>query len=157
MRQILERLDKDEQEIKDLRSQLANRPAAPSAAIASNSPGAQWQQRIEQDETVLTNLNSEISEKNLAEQKAIYPNLQFHGFGDVDYAADNRRPKNVPGNAHGVPYGRALAQYNYLDARSYLKTRPSSRKLRCPPTRTTKWESISSVFTSNIGTMIIST
>ena len=105
VRQILERLDKDEQEIKDLRSQLANRPAAPSAAIASNSPGAQWQQRIEQDETVLTNLNSEISEKNLAEQKAIYPNLQFHGFGDVDYAADNRRPKNVPGNAHGVPYG----------------------------------------------------
>jgi hypothetical protein len=106
VRQILERLDKDEQEIKDLRSQLANRPSAPAPTTnATVSPDAQWQQRIEADETALTNLNSQITERNLAEQKAVYPNLQFHGFGDVDYAADNRKPKSVPGNATGVPYG----------------------------------------------------
>lgn len=106
VRQVLERLARAEQEIKELRQELSNRaPATPTNAPAT--PDARYQQRLEQAESALAGLNSQLAVKDAAEQREKYPSLQFHGFGDVDYAADTRRAPNVPGMASGTPYGVA--------------------------------------------------
>jgi hypothetical protein len=89
VRQVLDRLQKDEAEIQELKAALARQtPAAPAGA---NAPAAEFQQRLATDETALKNLRAELDAKNNSDSAVKYPNLQFHGFGDIDYAADNRR------------------------------------------------------------------
>lgn len=105
VKQILERLEKDEQEIRELRQQLSNRPATPQPTNSLASPDSFMEQRLEKDESILTNLYSQFGAKSASERKQVYPSIQFHGFGDIDYAVDTRRAPNVPGMVAGVPYG----------------------------------------------------
>jgi hypothetical protein len=110
LQQILDRLAKDEAqmakdqaEIKDLRNQLAARPVAGSTNAAP-AP-AQIQQRMDKQDADITALKNQLTASSLASLKPQFPNLQFHGFGDLDYAMDTRRTMNVPGNVGGLPYG----------------------------------------------------
>ncbi len=98
IQQVLERLEKDELEIKDLKAELHNRPPAPGRPTNSINPESDslLQQRLDKDEAQLKNLRSELDEKDAVEQKPKYPNIQFHGFGDIDYAADTRKGGTVP-------------------------------------------------------------
>ncbi len=98
IQQVLERLEKDEAEIKSLKTELGNRPPAPTVNTNSINavPDPVLRQRFEKDEAELKNLKAELDEKDTAEQKPKYPNIQFHGFGDIDYAADTRKRGLIP-------------------------------------------------------------
>jgi hypothetical protein len=105
VRQILQRLDQDEGELRDLRQQLAARPAAQNAATNPvPSAAAPLDKRLEKQDEKIAGLEQELTENVTGAGKTVYPNLQFHGFGDLDYAADSRRAVNVPGNVSGIPY-----------------------------------------------------
>ncbi|HEY3861329.1 MAG TPA: hypothetical protein VGO59_05520 [Verrucomicrobiae bacterium] len=106
VRRLMERLDRDEQELRDLRKQLADRPPERASAANPSPPDdSQLRQRLDSDEKAITNLNAQVAGMGAGEAKAKYPSIQFHGFGDLDYAADTRRAPNVPGNVGGIPYG----------------------------------------------------
>ncbi|PWU09384.1 MAG: hypothetical protein C5B50_27540 [Verrucomicrobia bacterium] len=107
VRQILERLEKDENEIKELRQLVAKQQAASTQAsnTAAAAPDGQLQLRLNKDESELADLRTRMAEKDNAESRAKYPFVQFHGFGDLDFAADNRHPQSVPGNVRSIPYG----------------------------------------------------
>jgi hypothetical protein len=94
---VLARLDKAEAEIKALKAELAARPAnpVPTNAPAVASDGA-TQQRLTKDEAEIKNLQAELEAKDAVDQKPKYPNLQFHGFGDIDFAADSRKGGTIP-------------------------------------------------------------
>jgi len=96
--QVLERLEKDEAEIRDLKAQLANRPSAGGQTNNAGAPAPdnQWQQRVEKDEAQIKDLQSQLLGNEAASLKPKYPNVQFHGFGDFDYAADSRRNSATP-------------------------------------------------------------
>ncbi len=105
MKQVLDRLEKAEAEInkanaeiKDLKAELASRPPAASQSTnaAATVPDSQLQQRVERDEAKINDLQSQFNGNEAAAQKPKYPNIQFHGFGDFDYAADNRRSGPIP-------------------------------------------------------------
>jgi hypothetical protein len=104
VQQLLDRLDRDESQIQELKSELTNRP--PSTAEATNlpapAPNTQLQQEVLKDESQIKDLQSQLNENEAAALKPKYPNIQFHGFGDLDYAADNR---NLPPNATPTPTG----------------------------------------------------
>ena len=93
IQQVLERLQQDESQIKDLKAQLANRPPATAATpnSAAPAPDTELRKRLESDESALKDLRLELDGKNAADQKPKFPNLQFHGFGDVNFAADTRK------------------------------------------------------------------
>src|SRR5580700_11665092 len=105
LQQVLERLEKDEAEIKALKAELAAR--APAAAQPTNAatpaPDSRLQQQVEKDEAALKDLQSQINGEATAALKPKYPNIQFHGFGDFDYAADSRRSSATP-TPTGVTY-----------------------------------------------------
>ena len=108
MQQVLDRLNQDESEIKALKTELANRP--PAATQPTNSvapaPDFQLQQRVEKDEAELKDLQSQLNANATAALTPKYPSIQFHGFGDIDYAADSRRTVTTPfGVAGNPPYG----------------------------------------------------
>jgi hypothetical protein len=103
MQKVLDRLAQDEAEIKGLKEALTNRPAAvaPSSGAANTASDVQWQQRVQKDEADLKDLQSELNARDAADTKPKYPNLQFHGFGDIDFAADSRKSSATP-TASGV-------------------------------------------------------
>jgi hypothetical protein len=105
LQQVLERLEKDEAEIKQLKAELAARApaAAPSTNAAAPAPDSRLQQRVEKDEAALKDLQSQINGEATAALKPKYPSLQIHGFGDFDYAADSRRSSANP-TPTGVTY-----------------------------------------------------
>src|SRR5580704_5788136 len=84
LKQVLERREKDEAEIKELKAELAARlsAAAPATNTIAPAPDSRLQQRVEKDEAQLNDLQTRLNENNSAAQKPKYPNLQFHGFGD---------------------------------------------------------------------------
>ncbi len=95
--QMLSRLEKAEAEIKALKTELAARPPAPAPTNnPAPAPDPATQQRLEKNEAEIKSLRAEIDAKDALDQKAKYPNLQFHGFGDIDYAADSRRGGSIP-------------------------------------------------------------
>lgn len=98
MQQVLDRLQKDEAEIKALKTELSNRPpvAPPTTNSTVPAPDSQLQQRVEKDEAELKDLQTQLNGSEAAAQTPKYPNIQFHGFGDFDYAADNRRNSPTP-------------------------------------------------------------
>jgi hypothetical protein len=93
LRQVLDRLAQDEAEIKQLQAELAARPPAPAAAGSASLP---LQQQVEKDEAQLKDLQAQLNGDENAAQKPKYPNVQFHGFGDFDYAADSRKNSATP-------------------------------------------------------------
>jgi hypothetical protein len=106
VRQILQRLDQDERELRDLRQQLSARPAAQNAPTNTlPSAAAPLEERLKTQDEKIAGLERELTENVTGASKTVYPNLQFHCFGDLDYAADSRRAVNVPGNVGGIPYG----------------------------------------------------
>lgn len=110
LNQVLQRLQQDEQEINKLSQFIASHSLtaspSPAASPAATNNFAALQQRLDAQSAAFTSLQQEVAKATIpALNRPKYPNLQFHGFADIDYAADNRRPKNVPGNATGIPYG----------------------------------------------------
>jgi hypothetical protein len=107
VRQILDRLDKDEAELKKVRAQLSN--SLPNLSQTTTGtvqmPAPQIDQRLNKQDEQIKSLSDQLSQAEAAKAKPTYPNLQFHGFGDVDYSADTRKAINVPGNVGGIPYG----------------------------------------------------
>jgi hypothetical protein len=95
LRQVLERLERDEAEIKSLKAQLAKQ--ASLVPLATNSSDSLLQLRVEKDEAQLKDLQTQLNGSQAEALKPKYPSIQFHGFGDFDYAADNR--KYPPGAA----------------------------------------------------------
>src|SRR5580658_2281033 len=72
LQQVLDRLQKDEEEIKALKAELANRPpaAVPATNPAAPAPDPQLQQRVEKDEAALASLQSQV---NATESAALKP------------------------------------------------------------------------------------
>ena len=99
LQQVLSRLAQAEAEIKALKTELAARPVVPvqtNMPVAGASPDPAWQQRLVKDEAELTKLRSELDARDTVDLKPKYPNLQFHGFGDIDWGADTRKSGHIP-------------------------------------------------------------
>lgn len=80
---LLQRLDSQEAEIQSLKAQLSH-PTTPAVDAAPAMP-----------------------------PPPTYPNLQFHGFGDIDYAADNRKGTMLDGvTESGVKNSFFLGEYD---------------------------------------------
>lgn len=98
LQRVLDRLQKDEAEITQLKAQLAAREAA-SGPVTNNAPApdnATLQKQLAKDEAAIKDLQSEANGNAADALKPKYPNIQFHGFGDFDFAADNRKNKGTP-------------------------------------------------------------
>jgi hypothetical protein len=93
IQQLLQRLEKDEAEIRNLKAQLADQLGARGGT--NQAPGG-LEPRLQQDEAALKSIRSELDSRNASEAQSRYPNLQFHGFGDIDYTADNRKGGQIP-------------------------------------------------------------
>jgi len=78
-------------------------------------------QRVDSQEAEIQALKSQLGHENApATEPAptmppppVYPNLQFHGFGDIDYAADNRKGAMLDGvTESGVKNSFFLGEYD---------------------------------------------
>ena len=78
-------------------------------------------QRVDNQEAEIQALKSQLSHENAPAAEPApamppppaYPNLQFHGFGDIDYAADNRKGTMLNGVTEtGVKNSFFLGEYD---------------------------------------------
>ncbi len=102
LQEILQRLEKNEAETKELRNELNGRPSAAGTNTTAAAP-ADVQQRLEKQDSEIKDLKSMIFDAAAADSKAKYPNVSFHGFGDIGFSADSRKDMAIP---YGVGYYR---------------------------------------------------
>jgi hypothetical protein len=110
LQQMNDRLDAQAKEIAALQAKLAAQaqatpqpppaPAAPSStAPASTTPGVEEQ--LADQNKKMADLQRAINDiNNDRDSGPTYPNLQFHGFGDIDYHADT-----LKGDTNSVTLG----------------------------------------------------
>lgn len=100
VRNLIDKVDKQEAEIQELKTRLAESPAvaapttAPTAGAASTkSPDEAVNLRLDKQEEEIKQTKADIAAAAARETAAseTYPTLSFHGFGDIDYHTSNQK------------------------------------------------------------------
>ena len=92
LKSVLQRLDQQASEIKELKSEISAKPAASTSSATT----IQWQHQLEKQDAEIKDLKTQLTEVTSADSKVKYPNVSFHGFGELDYSADSRRGQTIP-------------------------------------------------------------
>lgn len=103
--QLIKRIDQQDSEIRALKSRLATQPGEPTASAtrpagpdapapaSEKTPDSALEKRLNDQQAQIDEVKARVREAAAAQDKAqdVFPSLQFHGFGDVNYVAGDRR------------------------------------------------------------------
>ncbi len=101
LQRLIDKVDKQESEIQDLKAELAQRPATPqattepSAVVAAPQTGGSdaTAGQLAKQQAEIDAVKAQVSDaaNTASAEEETYPSISFHGFGDVDYHTSTQK------------------------------------------------------------------
>lgn len=91
VQRLIERVDKQDAEIKDLKSKLAEKAPGSPAPTGTRDP---INLRLDKQDAEIKEVKAKVAAavaKDAAADEGTFPTLSFHGFGDVDYHTSSQK------------------------------------------------------------------